>query len=454
MTSARQPRLPRGFHYLLTGVTVTLTGSQVTVLALPLTAIGLLGAGPFESGVLLACSRAPYLVCGPIAGVVVDRLPHRPLLIAANTVMALTLATVPLAALTGHLAMGLLYAVAVVVGTASVLADVAYLSCVPTVVAPSQLVRAQSRLELGHSVAMALGPPLAGWLIGAFSAPTALLADTASFVVAAAVLPFVVMNPVEPAIAPETTVTAPTPSGPRRGFIGSVLAEAVEGALFVLKVAPLRAATLSTGTFIFCYNAYTAVFLLYLTKRLGFSAGVVGMVLAVGAAGAMAGALVARPLARLLGLGRVLVVAVLVSAAGALVTPFFGAPGWTAVAAVAVSQFVLWAGQQVYNVHQVPLRYTLAPPSLHGRVNASIRTMVWGLAPLGALLGGIGGAWFGTRATLLLSGVLSALATVWIVRSPLWTVRTAQLTPEPAAPAAERDRPTLDAVPTTDADET
>lgn len=423
MTAAADPksvvrhRLPRGFHLLLLGQTVSLVGSAVTVLALPLTAIDLLGAGPFETGVLLACGRAPYLVCGPVAGVLVDRLSQRALLIGANLVMAAALATVPVAAMTGHLGLAHLYTAATVVGAATVLADVAYLACVPRVVPSSQLVCAQSRLELGQSLAVALGPPLAGWLIGTFSAPTALFADSASFIVATALLPYVAMRNAQPEGGGENRPTG-----------GGILAEAAEGARFVLRTARLRAVTLATATLVFCYNAYSAVFLLYLTQRLGFSAEATGAAVGIAAAGGVAGALVARPLARLLGLGRVLAASLLLSAVGAVLTPMAAVTGWATLLGVALSHFLLWAGQQIYNVHQVPIRYALTPPTLHGRVNASIRTVVWGLAPLGALLGGVCGTAFGTRTTLLLSGTAMALATVWIVRSPLWTIRTPHLT--------------------------
>ncbi|MCX4878163.1 MULTISPECIES: MFS transporter [unclassified Streptomyces] len=439
--AAARRRLPRGFHILLTAQTVSLVGSQVTLLALPLTAIQLLDAGPFETGVLLACGRAPYLLLGPLAGVLVDRLPHRILLITANTVMALALATVPLAALTGHIGLSHLYTVATLVGAATVLADVAFLACVPTVVPQSQLVQAQTRLELGQSAALALGPPLAGWLIAGFSAPSAILADTASFLVAVALLPYVTMERVPGA----PTTAAPAGSrtlGPAHGMIRSVISEAAEGALFVLRTSRLRAVTLATGTLIFCYNAYSAVFLLHLTERLHLSAAATGTVTGIAAVGCVVGTLLAGPAARALGLGRVLVASLLASAVGAMLTPMFQVSGWLVWPAVGLSQFLLWTGQQVYNVHQVPIRYALTPPALHGRVNASIRTVVWSLAPMGALLGGACGAWFGTRTTLLGSGALIVAATAWIVKSPLWAVRTPQLAEMHSEPGSGTAHPT------------
>lgn len=420
---ASRRHLPRSFYLLLTGQAVSLVGSQVTLLALPLIAIELLDAGPFETGMLLACGRAPYLLLGLPTGVLVDRFPHRILLMTANTVMALTLATVPLAAsLAGHVGMPHLYIVATLVGAATVIVDVAFLACVPTVVRLPHLVQAQSRLELGQSAALVLGLPLAGWLIATFSAPIAILADAASFLLVTALLPFVAMRPVR-----GTSATGGHEGQRAGGIVGRVLSEAAEGALFVLRTSRLRAVTLATGTLIFCYSAYSAVFLLYLSEELGLTAAAIGTVTGIAAAGAVAGALLARPAARALGLGRVLVAALLTSAVGAVLTPLFQVSGGLVWPAVGLSQFLLWAGQQVYNVHQVPIRYALAPPELHGRVNASIRTIVWGLAPLGALLGGACGTWLGTRTTLLLSGALIAAATGWILTSPLRTVRTPQL---------------------------
>ena len=426
-------RLPRSFYFLLTGQVISFAGSQVTLLALPLTAIKLHNAGPFETGVLLACGRAPYLLLGLIAGVLVDRFSHRLLLMTANMAMALILATVPLAAsLDGTVGMLHLYIVAILVGAATVIADVAFLACVPTVVRLPQLVQAQSRLELGQSAALVLGLPLAGWLIATFSPPIAILADAASFLLVTALLPYVAMRSARASSTTKSHKNHRSVVGVS-DIIGRVLSEAAEGALFVLRTPRLRAVTLATGTLIFCYSAYSAVFLLYLTEELKLTAAAIGTVTGIAAAGAVAGSLLARPAARALGLGRVLVAALLTSASGAALTPVLQESGWLAVG---LSQFLLWTGQQIYNVHQVPIRYALAPPELHGRVNASIRTVVWGLAPLGALLGGACGVWLDSRTTLLLSGALIAASTTWIVASPLWAVRTPQLTEAQAAPTS------------------
>lgn len=394
--------LPLGYLILVTGQTISVLGSQVTLLALPLTAITLLGAGSVQTGLLLACGRAPYLVLGLLAGVIVDRFPHRLILMTANLTMSAVLATIPVAALTGQLGMAHLYAANILVGVAAVIADVAYLACVPTVVESAQRVRAQSAIELSQSAAVALGPLLAGWLISALSAPVAIFLDAATFLVAALLLPLV---PLGSAHSPPEN--------------SKVRKEIIEGLRFVFGHGTLRAVTLATCTFVFCYNAYSAVFLLYLTRNLGFTPGMTGAVVAIGAVGGIAGAIISSPAGRMFTLRTMLTTALLVSALGAATAPVIAAPQWAALICVAISQFVLWTGQQAYNVQQVPIRYAVAPQALQGRVNASIRTVVWGLAPLGALLGGICGDVLGLRATLLVTGLLGATAILWIRWSPL-----------------------------------
>lgn len=381
------------------------------MLALPLTAITLLGAGPVQTGVLLACGRAPCLVVSLFAGVIVDRLPHRPILLTANVVMAATLSTIPLFASLGHLGMVQLYATTLLVGVAAVIADVAYLACIPTVVDRSQLVRAQSSLELSQAGAMAAGPFLAGWLVNAFSAPTAILADSVSFLLAAALLSLAPMHAARGSAATSR----------------AVLGQVAEGLASVFGNPILRAVTLASGTFIFWHNAYSAAFLLHLTKDLGFDARIVGVVLGIGALGGVVGAVNSPWAGRAIGLGPVLMIGLAVSAGGMSLAGLLTQPWWAAVTSVALSQFILWIGQGIYNVQQVPIRYALVPQGLQGRVNASIRSVVWGMASLGALAGGAFASATSLRAALLASSVLGTASIVWIWRSPLRHTRSLHL---------------------------
>ncbi|UGY16985.1 MFS transporter [Bradyrhizobium septentrionale] len=400
--------MPRSYLALLVGQTISLLGSNVTMLALPLTAITPLDAGPAQTGVLLACSRAPCLMLSLFAGVIVDRLPHRRILLTANVVMAATLATIPLSVGLGHLGMVQLYATSLLVGGVAVIADLAYLACIPIVVDRSRLVRAQSSLELSQAIAMAAGPFLAGWLVNALSAPTAILADSVSFLLAAALLLLVPMRS----------------AGRSTAASCAVLCQVAEGLAGVFGNPILRAVTLATATLIFCHTAYSAAFLLHLTKDLGFDSRIVGVVLGTGALGGVVGAASSPSAGRAIGIGPVLMVGLAVSTVGMSLATLITEPRWAAVACVSLSQFILWIGQGIYNVQQVPLRYALVAQRLQGRANASIRSVVWGLASLGALAGGAVAAATGLRITLLASSLLGAASIVWIWRSPLRRTRS------------------------------
>ncbi|WOH63656.1 MFS transporter [Bradyrhizobium sp. BWA-3-5] len=229
---------------MLIGHTVSQLGSEVTVLVLPLNAITLLSAGPAETGLLLACGRAPYLVIGLFAGVIVDRLPHRPILLTANLVMAATLATIPLLlAGLGHLGMIQLYIANTLFGAAAVIADLTYLACVPTVVDRARLIRAQSFWQLSKASVLAAGP-----FLGRLAAQRVLRADSdptnsASFLLATMLLPLVPMRAAEHPVVGSTSYSAR-------------LRRADSGIWHPI----LRAVTLATAIFVFCYNAYSAVF--------------------------------------------------------------------------------------------------------------------------------------------------------------------------------------------------
>jgi len=178
-------RLPGDFEKLWAGVTISAVGSQVTVLAVPLTAVLLLGAGPVETGVLIAARMAPMVLFGLFVGVWVDRLPRRPILVAADLSSLVVIGSVPVATLFGALHLGQLYAVAFVAGALSITSQLACSALVPTLVGREALVVANSRLEASYSVAQVAGPSLGGLLVQAISAPFALVADAASFLLSA-----------------------------------------------------------------------------------------------------------------------------------------------------------------------------------------------------------------------------------------------------------------------------
>ncbi|GAB2963950.1 hypothetical protein GCM10027184_09640 [Saccharothrix stipae] len=293
---------------------------------------------------------------------------------------------VPVAAGLGVLSVGLLAAVAAVAGTFAVFGDIAGLALVPMVVPREQLTRAQGVVEVGQATAQVAGPALGGWLVGAITAAGALAADAVSFLVAAVTLLWV-------RVVERPQVGAGMWAGVRAVF-------GHQG---------LRRVTLCTATHVFWFNAFTVVVVLHLVTALGLSAARVGLTLSAGAVGGLLGALVAARLGERWGRRRTMVAAVLATGGGQALV----AVDQLVIGAVAV----MWFALQVYNVHQVPVRYEVTPAALHGRVNATIRTAVWGTAPAGALVGGLLGDLVGPRATLVLSGLGAATACLWLVRA-------------------------------------
>ncbi|TQM84824.1 putative MFS family arabinose efflux permease [Saccharothrix saharensis] len=379
-------RRNRSFLLLWAGQAVSLVGSQVTAVAVPLVAALTLGAGAFEVGVVAACGRVPYLVFGLPAGVWVDRLPRRVVAAVCAVGQAVCLAVVPVAAGLGALTVASLAAVAAVAGTFAVFGDVAGLALVPMVVPAEQRTRAQGAVEVGQATAQVAGPALGGWLVGVVTAAGALVVDAVSFLVAAVTLLWV-------------RVVERPQAGAGVG----------DGVRAVFGHQGLRRVTLCTATQVFWFNAFTVVVLLHLVSALGLSAARAGLTLSVGAVGGLLGALVAARSGERWGRRRTMVVAVLVTGVGQALV----AVDVLVVGAVAV----MWFALQVYNVHQVPVRYEATPAALHGRVNATIRTAVWGTAPAGALVGGLLGDAVGLRATLVLSGLGAATACLWLLRA-------------------------------------
>jgi len=403
----------RDFLLLWTGQTISVFGSQFTHLAVPLIAAMILKASPAQMGVLSAVVTAPFLLVGLFAGVWVDRWRRRPVLISGDVGRALVLSVIPIAHLAGALSMPLLYAVGFLTGVLTVFFDVAYQAYLPSLVDRAQLVEGNSKLEASRSTAQIAGPGLAGVVVQIISAPLAIVFDAISFLVSGLFIGLIRRS--EP--APETA-RAP------------MLGEIREGLAVVFGNPMLRAIAGCTGTANFFASAGGALYILFVTRELGMKPAAIGAVFSLGSVGALAGVLLAGPLARRFGIGRVIVAAPLISGLGfvpvVLATPKLAVPLLTLGALV--SSF----GYPLYNISQVSLRQALTPHRLQGRMNATMRFLVWGTMPLGALAGGALGQVLGLRPTIAIAAAGATLAFVWVWRSP---VRVLRQIPEPPGPA-------------------
>jgi MFS family permease len=413
------PSLWRSPDYmrLWSATAVSEVGSEVTVLALPLAAILVLHATPFEVGLLGACQLVPFLVLGLPAGVWVDRMRRRPVMIASDLLRAALLAAIPLLDAVGALDMPALLAIAAATGALWLLFDVAYQSYLPDLTGREGLVEGNAKLEIARSGGQIAGPALGGGLIQALGAPVAVLVDAASFV-GSAVLLWRIRRPEH----------APTASGG-----GGMRAEIAEGLRYVLREPLLRAQAASTGIFNLFSSMFSAVFLLYATRVLHLSAGTIGLVFAAGTLSVpLAGVLGPRIGARI-GLGPSIVAGALISVGAAPLV--IAAPVSAPVPWLVAGFLLLNFGVILYRIGQLSLRQAITPERMLGRMNATMRFIVWGVLPLGSLVGGVLGGTIGLGPTLAIGIGGTALGIVPVVMSPIRAVRDI-----PDAPAPEQVR--------------
>jgi predicted MFS family arabinose efflux permease len=404
------------YRQLFASTTVSQFGFHITLLAIPLVAIKALGATPLQVGLLSTMSFAPFLLVGLPAGAWVDRMRRQRVLIVGDLGRAAVLVTVPLAWWAGVLTIWQLYVVVFVFGIFTVFFDVAYQSYLPHLVGRTNLVEGNAKLESMRALAQVGGPALAGQLIRVLTAPVALLVDAIAMAVSALFI----------------TRIRRQEEKPQRNPDAHLVREVLEGLQFVLGHRLLRAIALCTSTFNFFFAAYLAMTILFLERVLGLGAGAIGLVFTIGGLGGVVGAATARRFAALVGQGPAIWLSLVVSVPFALMLPLFAEPGWRLWVSAAGFSLVS-AGGVIYNITQVSFRQGLTPDHLLGRMNATMRFLVWGTLPLGGLLGGLLGESFGIRSAMLVGAVGSSLAFLAVFLSPLRGMRTLPTEPAPGA---------------------
>lgn len=385
--------------------TVSQFGSQVTNLALPFVAILVLKASTFKVAALGVVDFLPFVLFSLPAGVWVDRLRRRPILIAADWGRATVLASIPLAYLVGHLTLGQLYVVGFVAGTLTVFFDVSYQSFLPSLVERDEIGDGNSKLEITRSGAQVAGPGLAGLLVGAFTAPYAIVVDAASFVASALFMTRI-----------ERVEQLPATNGQRR-----MRAEMTEGLGYVLRHPLMRPMMMFVATSNFFTTMIFSILLVYAVRVLHLSAATIGVVFSLGNIGVLAGALGATRIARRFGIGRTLVG---LAAAGGFAWIFVPlASGAVAIPFLVIAQLVFGFCAVASNINGISLLQAITPDRLLGRMNASRRFVVWGVIPLGGLAGGALGSHIGVRETMWVGAVGSSFAFLPLLLSQMRLVR-------------------------------
>ena len=390
------------------GQTVSLFGSQVSLLAIPLTAVLVLNATALQMGILTALGTLPTLLFGLFAGVWVDRLHRRPILIAADAGRFLLLCLIPLSAVTGILHIGILYVLTFLVGILTIFFNVAYRSYLPSLIEREQLIEGNSKLELSQSVSEIVGPGLAGTLVQILTAPVAILIDAFSFLVSALSLAWI--------HTPERLTESDTK---QKGM----LREIAEGLRFVFGKPILRALTSSFATLTLFNSVLEAVFILYLTRALGITPFVLGIIFAISSIGFLLGALLAGWLTHRIGIGITILLTPLVIGGSDLLIPLAGQAPLLAIPLIGLAQLLFGLARPVFSINQVSLRQALTPERLQGRMNASVSFVVFGIPAIGALLGGVLGQGIGLQKTLIIAAAGEMLACLWIFFSPVRRLR-------------------------------
>lgn len=414
MQPARPLLKNQNFLRLWTGETISMFGSMITGVAYPLTAALVLNATATEMGILYALETAPFLLIGLFAGAWIDRVRRRPVLIAADLGRAVLIALVPLAMLLNLLSIEVLYVAGFLFGVLTVFFDVAYQSFVPHVVTRDHIVEANSKLEVSRSAAQIVGPGLGGVLVQLLTAPFALLFDAVSFLCSALFM---------------SQVRAEEPLPERHGVQQSIWQDIREGLGVVFGNQYLRAIIGCTALTNLAMGMWSAVQVLFFTRQLGLEPATIGLVMSIAAPGALLGALVANRVAQRFGLGPTIILSAILGGIAMLPVPFVSA-GLPGLITIGLSMLLINISFVIYNVNQVSLRQSITPDRLLGRVTATIRCVVWGIMPIGALVGGKLGDVLGLRPVLGIAAFIGAIAFLSVLLSP---VRTLRETPRPAA---------------------
>ena len=404
----RAPALLRGnrdFRLLWLGESVSELGSTVTLVALPFVALVVLHATTFEVAALAAAETIFWPFVSLPIGVWVDRVSRRRVLLVADGGRALALVSIPIAAALGDLTLVQLYVVGMVSGVLTIFFSVAYPSYLPSVVTKDELVEGNSLLTGAEQVAHISGPALGGALVQALGAAYALLADVVSFVVS--VVAVFAIHAEEP-----------TPASERR----AIRHEIGEGVHFLVHHKVLRAFIISAATSNLFAGGAQAITVLFLVRVVHVQAGIVGLLLSVGALGGLLGAVLASRLIRVFGDARTMVLAAIVEALGAYLVPAT-AQGWR-LALFCAGQAVASIAIVAFNVVGGSYRQEIVPPRLMGRVMAANRMVTWGALPVGAFGAGALAANFGVRSALWILAAGLSLAPVSLLAAGMARIRT------------------------------
>jgi MFS family permease len=403
------------FLKLWTGQSISELGSQVSQLAIPWLAAVELHASPLAFSLLGVLGFLPFILFALPAGVWVDRLRRRQILIVGDSARAALLALIPILWAAGVLQIWHLLVLEFVIGIFTVFFDVAYQSYLPALIEREHLIDGNSKLQLTVSIAQVGGPTVSGTLIAAITAPYAIVVDAVSFAISSVFM--IGMKHREN--LPRQDAAEPRPH---------MWPQVKEGLAWVVGNRNLRAIAGCTGTSNFCSGLMFSIVILYMVRVLHLSSIQAGAVFAVGSAGSIAGALLANRLGKKFGVGSAIVFMAVIFSFGGLAYPL--APKSFPLPLLMAGQLLFGFSAVAYNILQVSYRQAITPERLQGRMNAAMRWIVWGTIPLGTLAGGAIAQATSLHTAIWVGAVLGTPVFLWVLLSPLRSIKEM---PEPVA---------------------
>jgi MFS family permease len=454
MATATAPRPSlfrnRDFTKLWSAATISLFGTAISLIAIPVIAVLLLGATPFEVALLGTVEFLPFLLFTLPAGVWVDRLPRKRILVVGDFGRALMLVSIPIAWYLGVLTIWQLYLVAFINGILTVFFDIADQSYLPTVIEREDLADGNAKLQASWSAAQVVGQPLGGGLVALLGAPLAVLFDAASYIASGGLILAIRRQERASSASSAATAVSIEEVGGSSSAGPSVAAEAIaaaseaprerrpgvrqevaEGLRFVLGHRYLRSIAATTGSSNLCTNIAFATLPIFVYVNLGLSPETFGLIGGAFGAGALIGSFTANRVASRFGVGRTIVGSVAITGPVALLVPISSHD--SALILMSISGLVGGWGNVVYNVNQVSLRQTITPERMLGRMNATMRFIVWGTIPIGQIIGGLLATVFGVTTAIWVGSILGLFAFLPVFFSPVRSLRTMpEPEPEPA----------------------
>jgi MFS family permease len=394
------------FRTFWIGETFSQFGDRISELALPLIAVVLLEAGAGEVGLLTAAVWAPNLLSLLVGSWVDQRERKRQLLIGADFTRALVLTSVPVAYALDALTLAHLFVVALLAGIGQVVFSTSYQPFFVSLVEQNRYLEANAKLSASRSVSFIAGPAVGGALVQLLTAPVAILVDALTFVVSAVQIGRVSVE-----------------EHPVEASSESLLRRARDGLRIVLRHPYLRASLGCATTLNFFTFIAQALLVLFASRTLGLSAGVIGLAFGVGAVGGLLGAVVAPWLAARFGVGTIIVAGAILFPAPLAFLGLAGGPHWAAALVLAAVEFVSALGVMLFDVNLNALQTTVTPDAARARVSGAYTSINYGIRPLGAVVGGVLGTQLGIRETMVIAAVGGVLSALWLLPSPIPGVR-------------------------------